>query len=298
LSSDHGVSQVEGTTSGRRVRKRNLEECNGNSSANRRVKKSKGSSTSAKRKSSKVKTSRPQRTAAHNARNIFSQIDETSTDGEDDYSDNESSGSFQDSENLSEPERKIHSKREELKNPLLEEPATASKPPSYSESHADGKSRPRLVLKISIRDSKKNVPLEDTRIACENQADMVCQSSRPETLESVQKTSPDTSFMGPDTYGMSDVTNANLPEWHNRNETAINHLDTSMCHEGSADQRRQMRRHPCERSRSGDALLTDTEDNGHPEFNANGYAKPDTSVKNIFMIMLPIIYLVTSLNSK
>ncbi|KAK2457064.1 WD40 domain-containing protein [Trifolium repens] len=268
---------VEGTTSGRRVRKRNLEECNGNSSANRRVKKSKGSSTSAKRKSSKAKTSRPQRTAAHNARNIFSQIDETSTDGEDDYSDNESSGSFQDSENLSEPERKIHSKREELKNPLLEEPATASKPPSYSESHADGKSRPRLVLKISIRDSKKNVPLEDTRIAFENQADMVCQSSRPETLESVQETSPDTSFMGPDTYGMSDVTNANLPEWHNRNETAITHLDTSMCHEGSADQRKQMRRHACERSRSGDALLTDTEDNGHPEFNANGKSEHMTS---------------------
>ncbi|CAJ2629040.1 unnamed protein product [Trifolium pratense] len=268
---------VEGTTSGRRVRKRNLEECNGNNHANNRIKKSKRSSTSAKRKSSKAKTSRPQRTAAHNARNIFSQIDETSTDGEDDDSENESSGSFQDSENLSEPERKIHSKREELKKSPLEEPASVSKPPSYSESHANHNNRPRLLLKFSIRGSKKSVPLEDTKFACENQVDMACQSSRPETLESVQKTSPGTSFMDPDTYGLSDVTNANLPEWHNRNETAINHLDTSMCHEGSTDQSRQMRRHPCERSRSGDALLTDTEVNGHPEFNVNGKSEYTTS---------------------
>jgi len=281
-------------SSGRRVRKRILEECNGNTSGNNRIKKSKGSSKSRKRKSSKAKTSRPQRTAAHNARNMFVQIGETSTDGEDDDSDDESSDSFQDSENFSEPERKIHNKREELKKPLLEESADASKPPLYSEYQANLESRPRLVLKLSLRDSKKNVPLEDRRFACENQADVVCQSSIPQPLECVKKTSPEKSFMCPDTNGMSDDTNTNLLECHNRNENAISYLDTSVCHEGRTDQRR----HTYELSRSGDALLPDTEVNGHPEFNAIGYAKPDKSVKNIFMTLRHFSYLVTSSNSK
>lgn len=267
---NHGVG-VEGMiSSGRRARKRNLEECNGNTSGNNRIKKSKGSSKSRKKKSSKAKTSRPQRTAAHNARNMFVQIGETSTDGEDDDSDDESSDSFQDSEDFSEPERKIHNKREELKKPLLEESANASNTPPYSESQANLESRPRLVLKLSLRDSKKNVSLEDRRFACENQADIVCQSSRPQPLERVQKTSPEKSFTGPDANGMSDDTNANLPECHNRNENAISYLD---CHEGHTDQRR----HKYELSRSGDALLTDTEVNGHPEFNAIGKSEHMTN---------------------
>ncbi|KAL5069028.1 hypothetical protein RYX36_019915 [Vicia faba] len=241
---------AEGITSGRRVRKRNLEECNGKTSGNNRVKKSKASSKSAKRKSSKAKTSRPLRTAAHNARNMLSHIDETSTDGEDNYSEEESSDSFEDSENHSEPERKVHIKREEPKKAPLEKSANVSKPPPYSEAQTTLESRPRLVLKFSL--SKKNVPLEDARFARENQADMVCQSSTPQSQERFQKTLPDT-------YGMSDATNANLPESH-----------------------------PYDLSRSGDALLTDTEINGDPEFSANGKSehmnselKTDSSMVNI-----------------
>ncbi|XP_058770312.1 uncharacterized protein LOC131643955 isoform X2 [Vicia villosa] len=241
---------VEGMTSGRRVRKRNLEECNGNTSGNNRVKKSKVSSKSAKRKSSKAKTSRPRRIAAHNARNMLSHIDETSTEGEDNYSEDESSDSFQDSENHSEPERKVHTKREEPKKAPLEKSANASKPPPNSEAQSTLESRPRLVLKFSL--SKKNVPLEDARFARENQADRVCQSSTPQSLENVLKTSPDT-------HGTSDATNANLPESHTY-----------------------------DLSRSGDALLTDTEINGHPEFSATGKSehmnselKTDSSMVNI-----------------
>ncbi|CAK8572720.1 unnamed protein product [Lathyrus sativus] len=266
---------VEGMTSGRRVRKRNLEECNGNTSGNNKVKKSRGSLKSAKKKSSKAKTSRPRRTAAHNARNMFSHIGETSTEGEDNYSEDESSDSFQDSENLSEPESKVHIKREELKKAPSEKSANASKPPPYSDSQTNLESRPRLVLKFSL--PKKNVPLEDAKFARENQADMVCQSSIPQPLESVQKTLPDT-------HGMSDTTNAG----NNRNENVINHLDTSICLEESTGQSRQMRKHTYDLSRSGDALLTDTEINGHSEFIANGKSehmnsklKTDSSMVNI-----------------
>ncbi|XP_073223301.1 uncharacterized protein [Cicer arietinum] len=270
----HNVGGEGMASSGRRVRKRSLEECNGSTSRNQRTKKSKGSSKSAKRKSSKAKTSRPQRTAAHNARNMFSQIGETSTDEEDNDSEDESSDGLHDSENLSEPERKILIKCEELEKPLLEESANASKPPPYSESQANLESRPRLVLKFSLRDSKKNAPVEDPKFACENHADMLCQSSRSQPPESVQKTSPDASSMGPVMYGMSDATKAKLLESHNRNENVdktevenpINNPDTSICLEGSTDQSRQRRRH-----------TYDTEVNGHLEFNANGKSEHMTS---------------------
>lgn len=300
LSSNHSVFQVEVmTSSGRRVRKRNLEECNGNTSGSNKTKKSKGSSKISKRKSSKTKTLRPQRIAAHNARNMFSQISETSTDGEDNDSEDESSDSLQDSDNLSEPERKTHNKHEEIKKTLLEESGNVSKPPAYSETQVNVESRQRLVLKFSLRDSKKNVPLEDTRFACENQADMICQSSIPQLQESVQKPLPGTISMD-SALSSIDAANAKLPESHNRNvnnektkaENATDNLDTSICVEGSTDQSRQVRRHAYEFSRSGDALWTDTEVNGHLEYNANGYVKPETSVKKIFMIMLPFSYLV------
>ncbi|KAL2323707.1 hypothetical protein Fmac_028086 [Flemingia macrophylla] len=267
------------TSSGRRVRKRNLDECNGNiSGSNRPTKKSKGRSKSSKRKSSKAKTSRPQRIAAHNARSMFSQIGETSTDREDDDSDDESLDSFQDSDDLSEPEREMDNKRDELKKPLLEKFANVSKPPECSESPANVESRPRLVVKFSLRDSKKNVPTEDTRAACETQDDVVCQSSRPEPHESDKKTCPDTKSLDL-TLSSMHPTSAKLPQIPNENndktqtENATNNLDTSRYVEANTDQCRKTRTHPYEPSRSGDALLTDTEVDDHFEHNANGISE-------------------------
>ncbi|KAH6811226.1 WD40 domain-containing protein [Perilla frutescens var. frutescens] len=95
--------EVEQTTaSGRRVKKRILDEHEGTSSRSKRYKKSKIAQRTSRRKSTKSKSSRPQRVAARNAINNFSQIPETSTDedGEDgsavETSDSESSleGSF------------------------------------------------------------------------------------------------------------------------------------------------------------------------------------------------------------
>ena len=68
---------------------------------------------------------------------MFSQIDETSTDGEDNDSDEEASDSFQDPDDLSEPEMEMNNKHVELKIPLLEKFATVSKPPAFCESQAN-----------------------------------------------------------------------------------------------------------------------------------------------------------------
>ncbi|RDX89617.1 Bromodomain and WD repeat-containing protein 1, partial [Mucuna pruriens] len=274
----HNVGVEVMTSSGRRVRKRNLDECNGNTSgSNRPPKKSKGSLKSSKRKSSKAKTLRPQRVAAHNARNMFSQIGETSTDGEDNDFDDETSDSFQDSVDLSEPEREIDNKRGDFKKPLLEKFANVSKPPACTESQANVESRPRLVVKFSLRDSKKNVPTDDTRLACETQDNMVCQSSRPQPQESDQKTSPDTKSLDPALSSM-DATNAKLPQCHNGNENddkkqienATKNLDASRYVEANTDQFRKMKTHTHELSTSGDALVTGAEVDNHLEYNVNG----------------------------
>ncbi|KAI3449399.1 hypothetical protein Pfo_006064 [Paulownia fortunei] len=85
------------TSSGRRVKKRFSDEQEGTSSRSKRYKKSKIGQRTSRRKSTKSKSLRPQRVAARNAVNNFTQITETSADEEDeddsagDTSDRESS---------------------------------------------------------------------------------------------------------------------------------------------------------------------------------------------------------------
>ncbi|XP_054812506.1 uncharacterized protein LOC129313422 isoform X2 [Prosopis cineraria] len=207
--------EVESTTSsGRRVRKRNLNDCDGMPSGSNRIKKSKNIRKSSKGKSSNTKTIRPQRTAARIARNMLSQMDEISTDGEDVDLEDESSDSLQDSDIISEPERKIQNVCEEHKQPFLDSLANASKPPAHSESQANVGNRRRLVLKFSLRDSKKNLPLEDMAHACDTQTDMVCESSK--SLESIQKSLLDRSSTDP-ALSFIDV-NVAPPESHHIHE--------------------------------------------------------------------------------
>ncbi|KAL1339465.1 hypothetical protein AAHE18_U039100 [Arachis hypogaea] len=255
----HNVDVEAMTSSGRRVRKRNLNECVGNPSGSSRNKKSKGSLKSSKRKSSKAKALRPQRTAARNARNMFSQIGETSTDGDDDDHEDESSDSLQDSD-ISEPERKMHGKHDELKRPALEEFANVVKSPVYSEPPVNVENRRRLVLKFSL--SKKTVPLEDTTPSCETHSNMLCDSEYSRHQESTENTLPESSIDPALSY--MDVNNVQHPESHNRNEcsdrtqaeSSINHTET----------RRQKHALPI----LEDALQTDTEFDGHLEHDANG----------------------------
>lgn len=255
-----------------------MDECNGNTSgSNRPSKKSKGSSKSSKRKSSKAKTSRPQRVAAHNARHMFSQIDETSTDEEDNDSNDESSDSFQDPDDFSEPEREMDVKHDEFKKSQLKKFVNASKPPVCSESQSNVESRPRLVLKLSLRDSKKSVPTEDTKPTCETEDNMVCQSSRPQPRECHHKTFPDSKSLDSVLSSMT-ATNSELPQRHNgdenddkiQTENATNNLDPSRYVEENTDQCRKVETLTYELSRSGDTLLTDAENDDHLKHNANG----------------------------
>lgn len=262
---------MESTSSGRRIRKRNLNECT--PSGSNRTKKSKTSRKSFKRKSSKAKTSRPQRTAARNARNMLSQMDEISTDEEDVDPEDDSSDSLQYSDIPSEPERKIQDKGEELKQPPLDGLADLVKPPPHSGSQANNANRRRLVLKFSLRDSKKNVSSEDMRNACDTQADTVCQSSRSQ--DSTEKSTQDRSSINP-ALSFTDVT-ADLPQSHIKSEDTdavqtenpINDLNGSMCVEGNTVQCKEQK---IDAPRSADAMLTNHVFDDI-EQNANGYVK-------------------------
>ncbi|KAI4349735.1 hypothetical protein L6164_010295 [Bauhinia variegata] len=262
--------EVELKTSGRRVRKRNLDDCDGTPSGSNRTKKSKSNKKSSKWKSFKAKTMRPQRIAARNARNMFSQISGTSTDAEDeDDSEDGLSDNVLDLEVLSESERNMQNKHDEHKQPPLDEFAIVTKHPTHSESQGNAENKPRLVLKFSLRDSKKNVPLEDTRHKSDNQADMAGQSSRPQ--ESAQETEPERSS-GEPAVSCTDLINAELSQSGKGNdptnitqaENGTNHLEASVCVEGNMVQHRDVKILTTKLSTSGDAMLN------HREHNANG----------------------------
>ncbi|KAG9139760.1 hypothetical protein Leryth_021434 [Lithospermum erythrorhizon] len=74
------------TSSGRRVKRKNLDECDGSS-----LRTNHGRKSTRKRSKKSSKCSRPQRVAARNALNFFSRINGTSKDGGDDSSVGESS---------------------------------------------------------------------------------------------------------------------------------------------------------------------------------------------------------------
>lgn len=244
---------MESTSSGRRVRKRNLNDCDGMPSGSNRIKKSKKRRKSSKRKSSNTRMLRPQRIAARNARNMLSQMDEESTTDEEDADlEDESSDSLQDSDVVSEPERKSPNLGEEQKQPFLDALADASKPPASSESQANVGNKRRLVLKFSLRDSKKNLPLENMGHACNTQADTVCQSSKSLEHESVL----DESSVNP-AASLLDV-NAAPPQSDNRNEDKINTSKSST---------------------PTDALITDPGLDDHLRQNIIGYVKVQMIVK-------------------
>ncbi|XWS38951.1 hypothetical protein CRYUN_Cryun18bG0007700 [Craigia yunnanensis] len=162
------------TSSGRCVKRRNLDECDGNSFSNGWIKKSRNGQKALRRKSSASKTSRskssrPRRAAARNALHFFSKITGTSTDGEDE---DDSEGDSSESESMARdsyvesdesdrvlPNEQIkHSKGKEV---FFGEYEDAAKINALPESHNTGNRR-RLVLKLPGRDPKKLVPPEST----------------------------------------------------------------------------------------------------------------------------------------
>lgn len=194
------------TSSGRRVKRKNLDEYDENSfrNINRNRKSKNDRKASRKKKSSLSKSLRPQRAAARNALNLFSQITGTSTDGEDqeDGSEGDSSESestLQDSNIGSEEsdvslqaEQNEHSKGKEV---VLYESEDAVKPHESPESRPSIGNRRRLVLKLPNRDSSKLV--ENTLLKC---------GSQPE-VGGTSSTVPQG----------TDKVNTNFPHWNGEN---------------------------------------------------------------------------------
>ncbi|KAB2065130.1 hypothetical protein ES319_A09G069400v1 [Gossypium barbadense] len=159
------------TSSGRRVKRRNLDECDGNSLSNGPIRKSRNERKALRRKSSTSKTSskssRPRRAAARNALHFFSKITGTSTDGEDEY---DSEGDSSESESMipdsyvdsDESDRDLPNEQIKLskgKEVFFGESEDVAKANALPESHNAG-NRKRLVLKLPGWDPNKLVPPE------------------------------------------------------------------------------------------------------------------------------------------
>ncbi|XVF28225.1 hypothetical protein REPUB_Repub15cG0011200 [Reevesia pubescens] len=157
------------TSSGRRVKRRNLDECDGNSFSNDPIRKSRNGQKALRRKSSTSKSSRPRRATARNALHFFSRITGTSTDGEDE---DDSEGNSSESESMvrdsyietDESDRTLPNeqiKQSKGKEVFFGKSEDVAEINALSESHGAGNRR-RLVLKLPGRDPNKLMPAEST----------------------------------------------------------------------------------------------------------------------------------------
>ncbi|XP_068310472.1 uncharacterized protein [Pyrus communis] len=164
-------------SSERRVKKRRVGEHDRVISGIKRTKNSKGGQKVSKRKSSKAKTLRPQRVAARNARTVFSQNPGTSTEGEEDDWEDDSSNSEslqQDFHTQSDDgDFQIMQQKHTKEEPSQHEFGNIAKPRVVCSSQSNVRSMPKLVFKIKKQETPKDVKLKDN-----NQADLVSPSSR------------------------------------------------------------------------------------------------------------------------
>ncbi|XP_072996634.1 uncharacterized protein [Typha latifolia] len=172
-------SEMEVTTSsGRRVKRRNLDERDGTTlSRAHRVRRSRNGRLASKKKSSKSKSLRPQRRAARNALNLFSKINGVSTDEEEEdeseSSSAESESAVPDSNNQStESERAMQNgqlKYGKEKESFRDEWGDVAKSSQPFEAQGNAGNKRRLVLKLPRRDSKTIIPLEGQKGERSNQ---------------------------------------------------------------------------------------------------------------------------------
>ncbi|KAL5983563.1 hypothetical protein ACLOJK_017651 [Asimina triloba] len=168
---NHRVVELT-TSSGRRVKRKNLDDnIVTPSKSNRRRKPKHNRPTAKKNKSSKSKSVRPQRLAARNALNLFSQISGASTDEEEeDNSENDSSNSGSELPDLNvlsnESDRSmqnVHPKHHVGKEESLDESETSGRPPEPPACVRNDANRRKLVLKLPVRNPKKLAPAESTK---------------------------------------------------------------------------------------------------------------------------------------
>ncbi|OMO53529.1 hypothetical protein CCACVL1_28562 [Corchorus capsularis] len=178
--------KAEMTSSGRLVKRRNLDECDGNLFRNSRIRRSRNGRKALRKKASISKSSRPRRAAARSALHLFSKLSGTSTDLEDeddseaDSSDSESmirdSYGESDESDTALPNKQI--KYLKGKEVLLGESEDVAKSNELPESHNAGNRR-RLVLKLPGRDPNKLLPPD-------NSVGLFCKGSKEATEGGVQ----------------------------------------------------------------------------------------------------------------
>ncbi|XP_011100778.1 bromodomain and WD repeat-containing protein 3-like [Sesamum indicum] len=176
------------TSSGRRVKRKNLDTCDDSLIRKNRNRKSRNGRKASSMKSSSK--SRPQRAAARNALHLFSRITGTSTDGDINGSEDDSSGSgstLQDSSFASE-ESDVSLQKEWYENSKGKEISL-----DYSvgveqlhwnpESHSNAVSKKRLILKLPNRDSSKYVSQQTLGSKCEAGSS----SGNPQNIDETDK---------------------------------------------------------------------------------------------------------------
>ncbi|PIA61119.1 hypothetical protein AQUCO_00300561v1 [Aquilegia coerulea] len=174
------------TSSGRRVKRKNLDECDGTSSRINRTRKARKGKKSLKRKSSRSKSLRPQRVAARNARNFLSRINGVCTDEDVDNSEDESSdgesilaeSDFQSNES----DRSVENLQQKIskgKEVSLDEVVKASE----LQCQTNARNKMKLVLKLPSRDSKLALPTDYTRTEVEKKVHLDSLFEAQENIE-------------------------------------------------------------------------------------------------------------------
>lgn len=275
------------TTSGRRVKKRNLDEPDGNTSGSIKRKKPKTGHKLSKRKSCKAKTFRPQRVAARNARNMLSQISGTSTDEEDEddleYNSSDNESVLQDLNIQSEEfSRNLHNlcpSYTQKEEKSLNELEGVAKPP-FSVSQSNDEKKPKLIFKLSLHDSKKQASLGDTKIKCDNQVDLLNPFSGPQGITEENRIEGSSTNLPP-------VRDAGPPE--NDGED----MEASASNKEDKIRWGEVKTRTSKRSRSGDLIPVDA----FSGLNAisdvhiikrndiNGYVAPNNKHENIFLLI-------------
>lgn len=170
------------TSSGRRVKRRNLDEHEGDSLRSNRSRKQKNGTR--KKKSSKSKALRPQRAAARNALSLFSRITGASTGEEEELSESDVSDSesnerdsdiqSDDSEEPLQNEQIKLSKGKEVYKDLSRE--VAANREHHDTPITDGNKR-RLILKLPVRDSNRLAPFPRREHTSDSRCNFVGSSS-------------------------------------------------------------------------------------------------------------------------
>ncbi|XP_057992634.1 uncharacterized protein LOC110633006 isoform X2 [Hevea brasiliensis] len=274
------------TSSGRRVKRRNLDDCDGNTFRSNETRKSRIGRKASKRKSSTLKALRPQRVAARNALTLFSKITGTDTDGEDEDSSegdsSESESTLQHSDIQSdESERSLRNERNRHlkgKEVSLEEPEEVVKSHELPESHMNAGNRRRLILKLPVRDPTKIV-MPDSRTPNGNQVDLVGSSSHKAPQEA---TEVDRVHIRSVDFGYtSSYADCSTVKGRGKGHTESSHLDLSEGYKNGNIKWGGVKARTSKRQRFGEAMSSATHasfsvglNDKQEENNVNGYLKP------------------------